>query len=60
MKKVVCPHCKKKVIKKGNPFWPFCTERCKMVDLGKWVTEQYRVAGEPVKTEDDKEEEDDN
>ncbi len=31
-----------------------------MVDLGKWVTEQYRVAGEPVKTEDDKEEEDDN
>jgi len=27
----------------GNPFRPFCSERCKLIDLGAWATEQYRV-----------------
>jgi len=53
MRKQRCPHCKKKVVKKDNPFWPFCSERCKMIDLGKWATEQYRVPGEPIKKESD-------
>jgi endogenous inhibitor of DNA gyrase (YacG/DUF329 family) len=27
----------------GNRFRPFCSERCKMIDLGKWANEEYRV-----------------
>jgi endogenous inhibitor of DNA gyrase (YacG/DUF329 family) len=30
------------------PFRPFCSERCKMVDLGAWLTEQHAIPGEPV------------
>jgi endogenous inhibitor of DNA gyrase (YacG/DUF329 family) len=29
-----------------NRFRPFCSERCKLIDLGQWATEQYRVAAE--------------
>lgn len=43
--KVKCPICKKKVEWEGNPFRPFCSERCKMIDLGKWVSEEYRIEG---------------
>lgn len=38
-----CPTCRKTVIRDGNPRFPFCTERCRLVDLGKWVNEEYRV-----------------
>jgi len=31
----------------ANPFRPFCSERCRLIDLGAWVTERYRVPGEP-------------
>ena len=27
----------------ANPYRPFCSERCKMIDLGAWATESYRV-----------------
>lgn len=42
-----CPICKKDAQKAGNKFWPLCSERCQLVDLGKWLGEEYRVAGEP-------------
>jgi endogenous inhibitor of DNA gyrase (YacG/DUF329 family) len=38
-----CPSCKKEIEYAGNPFRPFCSERCKLIDLGKWAGEQYRV-----------------
>ena len=42
---VPCPRCGKQVAwSPENPFRPFCSERCKTVDLGGWATEQYRVA----------------
>ena len=42
---VPCPRCGKQVAWVGeNPFRPFCSERCKVVDLGAWAAEQYRVA----------------
>ena len=42
---VPCPRCGKQVAwGPDNPFRPFCSERCKTVDLGAWATEQYRVA----------------
>ena len=42
-----CALCGKPAVKNGNKFWPLCSERCQLVDLGKWLGEEYRVAGEP-------------
>jgi len=42
-----CAICKKTAAKDGNKFWPLCSERCQLVDLGKWLGEEYRVPGEP-------------
>ena len=44
--KTKCPVCKKETAWKDNPFRPFCSERCRMIDLGKWAAEEYRIAGE--------------
>ena len=50
---VLCPHCGAEVEwKDENRFRPFCSERCKMVDLGAWANEQYRVP-EDVQGDDD-------
>jgi len=39
-----CPICKKKeAVRKANPSLPFCSERCKMVDLGKWLDGKYTI-----------------
>jgi endogenous inhibitor of DNA gyrase (YacG/DUF329 family) len=41
-----CPQCKAPALwSRDNRFRPFCSERCKLSDLGAWATEQYRVAG---------------
>ncbi|HSS18520.1 MAG TPA: DNA gyrase inhibitor YacG [Pyrinomonadaceae bacterium] len=42
-----CPTCNKEIQWQENPYRPFCSERCKLVDLGKWVSEEYRVPGKP-------------
>jgi endogenous inhibitor of DNA gyrase (YacG/DUF329 family) len=34
-----------------NPDRPFCSERCRVVDLGSWADERFRVPGEPVSEE---------
>jgi len=44
--KVPCPVCKKETAWKDNPFRPFCSERCHLIDLGNWASEEYRIAGE--------------
>ena len=46
-----CPTCNRQVEWQGNAFRPFCSERCKLLDLGKWVSEEYRVPGKPVPAE---------
>jgi uncharacterized protein len=38
-----CPTCQKTVEITGNPFRPFCSERCKTIDLGKWASEIFRI-----------------
>ena len=38
-----CPICKKEIVFTGNPFRPFCSERCKLIDLDNWLSERYRV-----------------
>lgn len=32
----------------GNPSFPFCSPRCKAIDLGKWLSEEYRVPAEEL------------
>jgi len=46
--KIKCPVCDKHAEWNDNPWRPFCSERCRHVDLGKWFDEDYRVAGEQV------------
>ncbi|MBI5657969.1 MAG: DNA gyrase inhibitor YacG [Nitrosomonadales bacterium] len=41
---VTCPQCGKEVVwNSDSPFRPFCGERCKMIDLGQWASEGYRI-----------------
>lgn len=47
--KIKCPVCKKEIIWQGNPFRPFCSERCSLVDLGKWADGKYSVKAEEGK-----------
>lgn len=42
---VKCPTCKKKFKYYDSKFRPFCTEKCKMIDLGHWFDESYTVEG---------------
>lgn len=44
MKKIRCPRCQQETVySEQNPFRPFCSERCKTLDLGAWATENYRI-----------------
>jgi len=43
--KIRCPICKSEVNWEGNKYRPFCSERCKMIDLGSWMMEEYVVEG---------------
>ena len=45
---VKCPNCGKLVEYENNPYRPFCSERCRLIDLGKWIEEEYRILGEVV------------
>jgi uncharacterized protein len=40
--------CRRAALKAGNKFWPLCSERCQLIDLGKWLGEEYRVPEEPT------------
>lgn len=47
MKSVACPRCGKlSPFTAENKWRPFCSERCKMIDLGAWAAESYRVPAE--------------
>ena len=50
MKKVKCPTCQKEIEwDKKNVFRPFCSERCRLIDLGDWANETHRIpSNEPV------------
>ena len=48
MRIVKCPHCGRETEFEGNEFRPFCSERCKLLDLGDWADEKYAV---PVESE---------
>jgi len=45
-----CPICKK-AIAPSDEFFPFCSERCKIIDLGNWASEKY-VISTPVQSQE--------
>lgn len=51
-----CPICRKPTVQ-GEEHFPFCSERCQMIDLGNWSSEEYRIPGERVDRKDDSEDE---
>jgi len=48
---VRCPTCKQPV-ESGAKYRPFCCERCKLVDLGRWLDGSYAIPGEPASDEE--------
>ncbi|RKP48522.1 DNA gyrase inhibitor YacG [Pararobbsia silviterrae] len=48
---VNCPTCSKRLEWSPlNAFRPFCSERCKQIDLGAWAAEKYTIPGKPADT----------
>lgn len=44
--KIKCPTCKETTTWEENPSRPFCSLRCKLIDLGLWASEEYRIGPE--------------
>ena len=50
---VKCPSCKVSIeYSLENKFRPFCSERCKILDLGDWASQNFRIPGESTGTID--------
>ncbi len=48
-KKINCPTCgKEDTWYPENKYRPFCSDRCKLIDLGEWAKESRKIAGDPV------------
>jgi len=46
---VKCPTCGRSIEwSQQNPYRPFCSERCKLIDLGAWLTEQRSIPGDAI------------
>lgn len=48
VQRVKCPTCQREIDWAQAPFRPFCSERCKLIDLGAWLTEKHAIPGEPA------------
>ena len=55
---MTCPICKKSVAPDA-PDFPFCCERCRLIDLGNWATDKYVIPGPPAIPGKDEEERED-
>jgi len=55
VKRPPCPTCKQPAAPRAeNPRFPFCCERCRLIDLGRWLGEEYRIPDEtPISKTDD-------
>ncbi|MHB8416569.1 MAG: DNA gyrase inhibitor YacG [Myxococcales bacterium] len=48
-----CPICKREAApRRVNPSFPFCSERCKLIDLGKWLGGDYAIAAKPEESDE--------
>lgn len=48
-KRVLCPRCRRETTWKENPYRPFCSKRCKLIDLGSWIEQRYVIPEEKGK-----------
>ena len=49
---VACPRCGNHSEWRDNPHRPFCSERCKLIDLGAWLDEQHAIPAEKAEIPD--------
>jgi endogenous inhibitor of DNA gyrase (YacG/DUF329 family) len=53
-KSSVCPSCQRAVLPRAqNPCFPFCSDRCRAVDLGRWLGGEYRIAARSTDEDED-------
>ena len=52
MSRVTCPNCRMPAPWDGNPHRPFCSLSCRLIDLGVWLDERYRIPTEPAQEDD--------
>jgi hypothetical protein len=52
-----CPTCKKNEVDLTAPEFPFCSERCRLIDLGNWASGKYVIPGRAAEKEDGEEDE---
>lgn len=45
---VRCLQCETTFVYRNSPYRPFCSERCKMIDLGSWLNESYAIPAESI------------
>jgi uncharacterized protein len=43
---VKCPTCRREIDWSASPFKPFCSERCRLIDLGAWLSEKHAIPGD--------------
>ena len=55
--RVKCPTCHREIDWSASPFRPFCSERCRLIDLGAWLSEQHVIPGERAPGESGSDEE---
>ena len=53
-----CPRCEQDSTWEGNEFRPFCSERCKLIDLGAWANDEYKLPTQDAPQAGDKRHED--
>lgn len=52
--RISCPQCGKEMLWDPQNSWrPFCSERCKLIDLGQWASEAYRIPDTTPPSSDD-------
>jgi uncharacterized protein len=49
-----CPTCKRPIVwSEQYPYRPFCSERCRLIDLGAWLSERHAIPGEAPQSQDE-------
>ncbi|MGH8287750.1 MAG: DNA gyrase inhibitor YacG [Steroidobacteraceae bacterium] len=44
--RIKCPTCQREIDWSQSAYRPFCSERCRLIDLGAWLTERHAIPGE--------------
>lgn len=53
-RQVPCPHCgQPAVFSQENKWRPFCSERCRLIDLGEWFAEEHAIPGQAAEIPED-------